>query len=163
MKVIGTFVTILCSLFFVTTNVVNAKELPPKLAAVDVDKDGKLSKDEIIACAKKKADKKTEEAFQKLDVNGDASLTKDELKGEKSQKMALNADTDGNGVLSKEEVVAFAEKRAEERVSKKFQQVDKNGDGFVTAEEAQQSKAKAKEKEKVKEDEEATEAEEGLF
>ena len=53
-----------------------------------------------------------------MDVNGDGFLTKDELKGKKGQKGQkgqkvglVDADTNNDGKLSKDEVVAFAEKK----------------------------------------------------
>ncbi|HHT9128184.1 MAG TPA: hypothetical protein ACFYEE_05405, partial [Candidatus Wujingus californicus] len=101
-----------------------------------------------------------EELFQKLDANNDSSVTKDEAKGKKMQKMGLiNADTSNDGKLSKDEVVAFLEKKAEERAGKKFLQVDKNADGFVTPEEAKQAKQQAKQNEKKKEADDDTESE----
>ena len=157
MKIVGKLIAGIFLLSFSATAAVQAGEVSPKFAAVDADKDGKLSKDEIVASAKKKADKKAEELFKKLDTNGDASLTKDELKGKKSQKIALNADANGDGKLAKDELVAFTEKRSEERVSKKFQQVDKDGDGFVTSDEVQQAKSKTKEKPKDEEEDNETE------
>src|SRR3990172_8679017 len=57
------------------------------------------------------------------------------------------ADANKDEKLSKDEVVAFLEKKAEERAGKRFLQVDKNADGFVTPEEAKQAKQKEKEKE----------------
>ena len=157
MKIVGKLIAGIFLLSFSATAAVQAGEVSPKFAAVDADKDGKLSKDEIVASAKKKADKKAEELFKKLDTNGDASLTKDELKEKKSQKIALNADANGDGKLAKDEVVTFTEKRSEERVSKKFQQVDKDGDGFVTSDEVQQAKSKTKEKPKDEEEDNETE------
>ena len=157
MKIVGKLIAGIFLLSFSATAAVQAGDVSPKFAAADADKDGKLSKDEIVACAKKKADKKAEELFKKLDTNGDASLTKDELKEKKSQKIALNADANGDGKLAKDELVAFTEKRSEEGVSKKFQQVDKDGDGFVTSDEVQQAKSKTKEKPKDEEEDNETE------
>lgn len=157
MKIVGRLIAGIFLLSFSAVTAAYAGGVSPKFAAADADKDGKLSKDEIVACAKKKADKRADELFKKLDANGDTSLTKDELKGKKAQKVALNADTNGDGKLTKDEVVAFTEKRAEESVSKKFQQVDKDGDGFVTSDEVQQAKSKTKEKPKDKEEDNETE------
>lgn len=132
--------------FFICMSAVQAKELSPKFVAADANKDEKLSKDEVVAFVVNRAGKRGEELFQKLDANGDSSVTKDEAKEKKMQKMGLiNADTSNDGKLSKDEVVAFLEKRAEERAGKRFLQVDRNADGFVTPEEAKQAKQKEKE------------------
>lgn len=138
--------------FFICMSAVQAKELSPKFVAADANKDEKLSKDEVVAFVVNRAGKRGEELFQKLDANGDSSVTKDEAKEKKMQKMGLiNADTSNDGKLSKDEVVAFLEKRAEERAGRRFLQVDRNADGFVTSEEAKQAKQQAKQKEKEKE------------
>ena len=134
--------------FFICMGAVQVKELSPRFVAADANKDEKLSKDEVVAFVVNRAEKRGEELFQKLDANNDSSVTKDEAKGKKMQKMGLiNADTSDDGKLSKDEVVAFLEKKAEERAGKRFLQVDKNADGFVTPEEAKQAKQKEKEKE----------------
>jgi Ca2+-binding EF-hand superfamily protein len=134
--------------FFICMGAVQAKELSPRFVAADANKDEKLSKDEVVAFVVNRAEKRGEELFQKLDANNDSSVTKDEAKGKKMQKMGLiNADTSDDGKLSKDEVVAFLEKKAEERAGKRFLQVDKNADGFVTPEEAKQAKQKEKKKE----------------
>lgn len=134
--------------FFICMGAVQAKELSPRFVAADANKDEKLSKDEVVAFVVNRAEKRGEELFQKLDANNDSSVTKDEAKGKKMQKMGLiNADTSNDGKLSKDEVVAFLEKKAEERAGKRFLQVDINADGFVTPEEAKQAKQKEKEKE----------------
>lgn len=142
--------------FFICMGAVQAKELSPRFVAADANKDEKLSKDEVVAFVVNRAEKRGEELFQKLDANNDSSVTKNEAKGKKVQKMGLiNADTSDDGKLSKDEVVAFLEKKAEERAGKRFLQVDKNADGFVTPEEAKQ----AKQKEKGKEADDDTESE----
>lgn len=142
--------------FFICMGAVQAKELSPRFVAADANKDEKLSKDEVIVFVVNRAEKRGEELFQKLDANNDSSVTKNEAKGKKVQKMGLiNADTSDDGKLSKDEVVAFLEKKAEERAGKRFLQVDKNADGFVTPEEAKQ----AKQKEKGKEADDDTESE----
>lgn len=124
-----------------------AEELSPKFVAADANKDGKLSRDEVDVCVNKKADKRAEELLQKMDVNGDGALTKDELKGKKGQKVGLvDADTNNDGKLSKGEVVAFVEKRAKEKSTKRFQLVDADMDGFVTVDEVKQFKQKQKQK-----------------
>lgn len=133
--------------FFAGMTVIHAEELPPKFVAADANKDGKLSKDEVDVCVNKRADKKAEELLQKMDVNGDGFLTKDELKGKNLQKMGFaDADTNADGKLSKDEVVAFTEKKAAEKAAKRFQLVDADKDGFVTVDEVKQFKQKQKQK-----------------
>lgn len=93
MKIRGISVIILLFVFFVAVTVSHAEELPPEFVAADVNKDGKLSRDEVVACVNKKTGRKADELLQKTDVNGDGALTKDELKGKNLQKkMEENAE-----------------------------------------------------------------------
>lgn len=70
------------------------------------------------------------EHFDEIDADKDGKVTQDELKAHHDAKKA-EADTDGDGKLSKAEFLAKAEKRAEH----KFSRMDKDGDGFISEDE----------------------------
>ena len=123
--------------------------LPPRLAAVDANQDIKVSKDELVAFVVKKAEEKIIEKAGRLDTNGDKCLSKEELKGKNKTKVRFDdVDANKDGMLSKDEAVAFVQKKAEERATKLFQKMDKNGDGFITGDELKHPK---KEEDKVEE------------
>lgn len=113
-----------------------APALPPKLVPLDADRNGKISRDELVSCVTKKAKEKITEKAKKLDTDGDKYLSKEELQG----KNKLNArfddiDTDKDGKLSREETLAFVQKRADERAAKLFLNLDSNKDGSITVDE----------------------------
>lgn len=134
-----------------------AQELPLKLAVIDTDKDGKITKDELVAFVQKRAKDRVEVLFQKLDVNGDGFITADEIQGRKIKLEDVDADKDGK--VSKDELVGFAQKKAKERAERRFKELDVNGDGFVTADELR----RPKQNEKKAKNEEGAEKEEELF
>ena len=93
-------------------------------AAKDTDKDGKLSRAEVA--------KMPDPMFARLDANHDGFLTPDELaQGHRGhgEKGFLRADTNGDGVISRDEALARSDKR--------FARLDGNGDGVLTQEEMQ--------------------------
>lgn len=98
------------------------------LEKFDVNKDGKVSKEEFKGYMEKR--------FQRMDVDKDDTVSIDELeqyrrqqqnKGKKSKLARL--DSDGDGSISKEEFIAPRIKQVE----KKFLKLDKNKDGKLTA------------------------------
>jgi Ca2+-binding EF-hand superfamily protein len=91
-------------------------------AAKDTDKDGKLSRAEVA--------KMPDALFARLDANHDGFLTPDELaQGHNGHggKGFMRADTDGDGVITRDEALAASDKR--------FARLDTNGDGVLTQEE----------------------------
>lgn len=89
-------------------------------------------------------------AFQALDKDGDGNVTASEMKeafrdlsNEEIQNILANADIDGDGQLSYEELIMAAVQRKivskEERLLALFRQIDKNGDGTITVEELKEA------------------------
>lgn len=91
-------------------------------AEKDADKDGKLSRAEVA--------KMPDAVFARIDANHDGFLTPDELAqahGGHGEKRFLRADTNGDGLISRDEALARSDKR--------FARLDTNGDGVLTQEE----------------------------
>ena len=98
----------------------------------DIDKDGKVSKEEIR--------ERREIAVQSMDLNGDQKLNADELMQQYTKRAQLSVnrmikklDSNGDGSLS------FAELENGQRVGtlrKLFDRLDKDDDGYISKEEA---------------------------
>ncbi|WP_170381662.1 EF-hand domain-containing protein [Ruegeria atlantica] len=73
-------------------------------------------------------------SFQELDANGDGQLTQEEMEAHRTQRFS-KADTDGDGRLSVEEMQAATQKKANDRVTKMFEEHDANKDGFLSEDE----------------------------
>lgn|GEM_PF-1887710 len=120
-------------------------KLKDHVSAMDVDKDGKISKDEYMAkcvggdCAGK---------FDAMDADKDGFVTKEDIQNAaakaKDRIAAMDADKDGK--ISKDEYMA---KCAGGDCAGKFDMLDTDKDGFVTKEELQETAAQAREKGKA--------------
>ena len=98
----------------------------------DINKDGKVSKEEIR--------ERREIAVQSMDLNGDEKLSADELMQQYTKRAQLSVnrmikklDSNGDGSLS------FAELENGQRVGtlrKLFDRLDKDDDGYISKEEA---------------------------
>ena len=98
----------------------------------DINKDGKVSKEEIR--------ERREIAVQSMDLNGDQKLNADELMQQYTKRAQLSVnrmikklDSNGDGSLS------FAELENGQRVGtlrKLFDRLDKDDDGYISKEEA---------------------------
>lgn len=82
--------------------------------------------------------------FSELDVNGDGSVTADEIQAHFATRFAT-IDTDGNGALSADELSAHGEaqkaERHAKRTAKMIEHRDTNGDGALSIEEMQPKQA----------------------
>jgi len=75
-----------------------------------------------------------EEQFKKADKNGDGRVSRQEYGALLIDEMAVYFDGNQDGVIDKEEFVALGGS------PEAFAKMDKNGNGFLTAEEAKQHK-----------------------
>ena len=102
-------------------------EMKAKLQAIDIDGDGKFSREEI---AKYKGIAKD---FDKIDTNKDGYLTKDEMKAQRAKKVAAKLkaiDANQDGRISRAEADAKTP-----MIAKHFDKLDRNGDGFIDKDE----------------------------
>ena len=109
-----------------------------RLQRADRDGDGSVSNQELRAALKIRRGKRQKRTRKKkmkcrlkqLDSNGDGALAKDEVP-EKAWARLATLDTDGNLVVTREEIRARRKARAEAR----FARADKNGDGALSKDE----------------------------
>lgn len=81
--------------------------------------------------------------FERFDTDSDGAVTKAELEGAAAAHFA-EADANGDGLLSAEEMIAAAEKmraareakRMADRIAKRIEAHDTDGDGMISLEEA---------------------------
>ncbi len=141
MRLIGKSM-IIPTLFLVVTSMnVYAKDVSKHFAIADIDQDRRLSIDEVVTCAVKRADSKTEELLKRYDSNKDGCITKDELKEKKAQELGLSAaDANNDGNVTKEEWASFLQKKSSERASAFFKLRDANSDAFLSLDEINQFK-----------------------
>jgi len=81
-------------------------------AAIDTDKDGKVSNQEYMDWHLKYATKVREDRFKKLDVNGDGNITRDEFMDVQLKEAEFvgnlkfrRIDQDRNGVITEDEAI----------------------------------------------------------
>jgi Ca2+-binding EF-hand superfamily protein len=122
-----------------------------KAQAKDSNQDGKISTDEFMGDLPKQFQGTLASMFKSADKDGDGSLSKEELANlgsgsatnqppvETARKVdySLN-DTDGDGKVSRQEFIkgAKGEGYHTTMLLGLFRSVDKDGDGFLTAEES---------------------------
>ena len=82
--------------------------------------------------------------FEELDANADGGITMDEIEAAMAARAAerfAEADTDGDGALSAEEMLARASEdraaRMADRIADRIEKIDANGDGVLQLEEMQ--------------------------
>ncbi|CUH87985.1 EF hand [Phaeobacter sp. CECT 5382] len=69
--------------------------------------------------------------FEELDADGNGEVTKAEMDAHKAARFKT-ADSNGDGKLSAEEMLAMAQKRAEIRTQKMIKRFDTDGDGALS-------------------------------
>jgi Ca2+-binding EF-hand superfamily protein len=79
--------------------------------------------------------------FAEVDANHDGKLTREEFQAHQEQLWS-EADSNKDGAVTLEEVQQARARRAEKRVTERFQKLDVNHDGRVTQQEAAHMPAK---------------------
>ncbi len=98
-----------------------------KMHKIDTNGDGKISRDEAAQY------KGLAKHFDQIDTNKDGFLSKDELKASHAKRADARfraIDRDGDGRISRAEADAKAP-----RLSKHFDQIDTNKDGYLSKDE----------------------------
>jgi Ca2+-binding EF-hand superfamily protein len=111
------------------------KAAKPSYDQFDTDHDGRISRQEAAASPTLSA------SFDQIDTNRDGYLSKQELSAWKKAQHAMRKgnmkalDKDGDGKISREEAAANP------KLAKRFDMIDTNHDGFLSAEELAAYKA----------------------
>ena len=82
-------------------------------------------------------------SFEEIDADGNGEVTQAEMDAMKAARFAAS-DTDGDGVLSLEELTAQGVKGVAERTEKMLAQRDTNGDGVLSPDEMTNSRRAVK-------------------
>ncbi|MCW5773695.1 MAG: EF-hand domain-containing protein [Rhodospirillaceae bacterium] len=118
-----------------------------RFKAADKDGDGFLTKEEFAAYGDQRRGEFVDRIFARLDKNGDGKLAADEIahrggkRGDRAGRRGrhgLNfdrADAAKKGFLTQEDLVKFRSERMEARLKKRFEALDTNRDGKLTADE----------------------------
>lgn len=76
------------------------------------------------------------ERFMQADTNGDGTISLDEVRAADAERFS-DADASGDGFISKDELAAFGESKREERregrQDRRFDRLDANDDGLISA------------------------------
>ena len=142
---------------FIAAQLLNKQEkeqIDKVFRAMDLNGDGKLSKDEIQGgfaqyFGKSLNDKEVDEMFDKVDADGSGAIDYSEfvvatmneknlLSNNKLQTAFKMFDKDGGGSISTDEikqVLAFGQNLDEKVIAEVIKQVDANGDGEISFEE----------------------------
>lgn len=102
-------------------------EMKGKLQSMDTNGDGKISREEAAQS------KGLTKHFDQIDTNKDGFLTREEFAAQRAKMAAARmkaVDKDGDGRISRAEADAKAP-----RLSKNFDQIDANKDGYLGREE----------------------------
>ena len=113
-------------------------ELPPQVAErimkADADGDGAVTKEELEQARQAMGGQFADRIFERLDENRDGKLTQDELT--RFAEKLMEADADGDGAVTKEELQAAREKLGPHPgATLLFRHFDKDADGKLVASE----------------------------
>jgi hypothetical protein len=119
-------------------------------ANLDVNGDGLISREEFIAIAPEGESDRAAAHFEELDINGDGVIDEgekpvreneeDDREGALDDQLNIermgiesrtNPDTNGDGVVSREEFVLGAPEGESDRAAEHFDELDTNGDGVI--------------------------------
>ena len=82
-----------------------------RFQAIDTNGNGQLDRTELEAAASKRAERRAERMLQRLDTNGDGTLSLEEMQARRDPGRVMSRmDTDGNGSISQAEFDAGREK-----------------------------------------------------
>lgn len=115
-----------------------------RLTAADADRDGSVSREEMQAAGQARRAERADSRFARLDANSDGSISRDEFdapreaRGERGHHRIRGhrgprAERAGMRRAAERGPIAIADVQA--RTGQAFARLDKDGDGFVTAEE----------------------------
>ena len=82
---------------------------------------------------------KAKHSFESLDINSDGQVTQDEFTAHREGRFN-RADTNGDGVLNRAEMLARGAARAERVVDRMLDRKDANGDGALSLAEMQEGR-----------------------
>ena len=136
-----------------------------RMKEFDTDGDGQLNDDEHRAMRKARRDRRRARMLEAFDENGDGVLDEDEwatqnlaredMSAERATRMVLDADGDGDGLISRSEAEGGG--RRFQRVLRRFEEADSDKDTFLSAGELAEAMAdqRARREEREKEGSEA--------
>ena len=116
-----------------------------RMAAVDANRDGSITPDERRAAMQARVVQRRDSAFDRLDANDDGAVSREEFSARAEQaprarmarqtmrRMAARRGAMARASVRTERTVDLAQAR--ERMSQAFARLDKDGDGYLTAEE----------------------------
>lgn len=115
-------------------DVLTSDELPAvlmdRIAAVDLDADGTISRDEIDVALSSIVPARFGTRFGSLDDNGDGAITVDEVNDSIWDRL-LPADADVDGAVTEQELEIYRDSLP----PRQFRRLDDNGDGVITEDE----------------------------
>lgn len=121
------------------------KRLSAHFDAIDGNKDGKLSKEEMQtfhAAMHKKHKAAFDQRFKEADKDSDGALSKPEVENAKMPGLSAHfdkADANQDGKISKDELHS-SRRRMHDQLAARFKAADKDGDGALTKSEAENAK-----------------------
>jgi Ca2+-binding EF-hand superfamily protein len=101
-----------------------------RLARMDLNGDGNIGRDEIMAYHAAEARRRADRIFAALDKNRTGRIAAADLKGAEAERL-LACDADKDGAVTRQEYLDCRRRVAERWMQRIFAKYDKNGDGFI--------------------------------